>query len=177
MIGKKEDFNFRELHHKILLLTDDPENVDVMSTVFPSEIGDNGLLLYGYIDHVISSVNESESDRRLKQNINPLSEKYLKLFDDIEVRSYEFIRENSKRTHIGVIAQEVESAALKNGTLRFAGVTHDEDVDRYYVSYNDISMLHMAHYKNFLKSYEEKIQSLENEISALRDEIQNLKKF
>ena len=133
--------------------------------------------LYGYIDHVISSVNESESDRRLKQNISPLSERYLKLFDDIEVRSYEFIRENSKRTHIGVIAQDVESAALKNGTLRFAGVTHDEDVDRYYVSYNDISMLHMAHYKNFLKSYEEKIQSLENEISALRDEIQNLKKF
>ena len=130
----------------------------------------------GYFTEIFGTV-QGPSDRRLKQNINPVSERYLKLFDDIEIRSYEFIKENSKRTHVGVIAQDVESAALKNNIYRFAGVTHDEDADKYFVSYNDISMLHMAHYKNFLKSYEIEIENLKNEISTLKKEIQNLQKF
>ena len=51
MIGKKERFNFREIHQKILVLGDDPKNVAIVSKDFPYKPGDNALLLYGYIDH------------------------------------------------------------------------------------------------------------------------------
>ncbi|MBQ7864197.1 MAG: hypothetical protein IJ353_07020 [Lachnospiraceae bacterium] len=51
MIGKIEQFNFRELHHRYLLLLNDDQNIMVASKAFPHEEGDNALLLYGYIDH------------------------------------------------------------------------------------------------------------------------------
>ena len=51
MIGKIEQFNFRELHHKYLLLINDERNFMVASKAFPNHAGDNALLLYGYIDH------------------------------------------------------------------------------------------------------------------------------
>lgn len=51
MIGKIKDFNFRELHHRYLLLIDDERSVSVAAKAFPYEPGDNALLLYGYIDH------------------------------------------------------------------------------------------------------------------------------
>lgn len=51
MIGKIEEYNFRELHHRYLLLINDDRSVSVASKAFPHEEGDNALLLYGYIDH------------------------------------------------------------------------------------------------------------------------------
>lgn len=51
MIGKIEQFNFRELHHKFLLLVNDERNLMVASKAFTYHEGDNALLLYGYIDH------------------------------------------------------------------------------------------------------------------------------
>ena len=51
MIGRIEAFNFREIHHQVMLLTEDKENLMIAEKVFPHENGDNALLLYGYIDH------------------------------------------------------------------------------------------------------------------------------
>ena len=51
MIGRISQFNFREIHHQVMLLIDDPDSVIAASTMFPCVQGDNALLLYGYIDH------------------------------------------------------------------------------------------------------------------------------
>lgn len=129
----------------------------------------------GYFTDIHITNSNNLSDFRLKRNINSISNRYLSLFDDLDVVSYEFTREVTARTHIGVIAQDVDAALAKNGICNFAGVTHDEAVDKYYVSYNDISMLHMAHYKNFLKTNDARIALLESKISELEKEIQNLR--
>ena len=53
MIGTIDQFTFRELHHRYLLLFNDDRNVMVASAKFPHRAGDNALLLYGYIDHEV----------------------------------------------------------------------------------------------------------------------------
>ena len=117
-----------------------------------------------------------DSDMRLKSNISTLSPSFKDLFDRIEVKSYNFINEVSQRTHLGVIAQEVVQAIKDSNLSNLACVSYNEESDKYSVAYGEISMLHLAHYKDFLKSYTNKIASLEKEISELRKEIQNLQK-
>lgn len=53
MIGTVDQFTFRELHHRYVLLFNDDRNVMVATANFPYQEGDNALLLYGYIDHEV----------------------------------------------------------------------------------------------------------------------------
>lgn len=51
MHGTIDQFSFRQLHHRYLLLVNDNENLNVLKlTSFPHEKKDNSILLYGYID-------------------------------------------------------------------------------------------------------------------------------
>ena len=51
MHGTIDQFSFRQLHHRYLLLVNDNENLNVLKlTSFPHEEKDNAILLYGYID-------------------------------------------------------------------------------------------------------------------------------
>ena len=132
---------------------------------------------YAYFDDLTTTHQPTvDSDMRLKSNISTLSPSFKDLFDRIEVKSYNFINEVSQRTHLGVIAQEVVQAIKDSNLSNLACVSYNEESDRYSVAYGEISMLHLAHYKDFLKSYTNKIASLEKEISELRKEIQNLQK-
>ena len=51
MFGTKEDFSFRDLHHKLLAVTNDPMYMPAILKTFPNEWGDNAALVYGYIDY------------------------------------------------------------------------------------------------------------------------------
>ena len=143
-----------------------------------SHIGGNtSRWAYAYfVDLTTSNQPTVDSDIRLKSNISTLSPSFKELFDKIEVKSYNFINETSQRTHLGVIAQEVVQAIKDSNLSNLACVSYNEESDRYSVAYGEISMLHLAHYKDFLKAYTNKIASLEKEISELRKEIQNLQK-
>lgn len=66
------------------------------------------------------------SDRRLKHDINPLEERYIKLFNLLKPVSY--IMNDGERTHIGFISQDVEEAMQEVGLtdLEFAGFCKDK---------------------------------------------------
>lgn len=63
------------------------------------------------------------SDRSLKENIKPLTDKHIKFFSLLQPVSFTFIDGTSGRTHIGFISQDVEDAMTKAGLtdLDFAG--------------------------------------------------------
>lgn len=63
------------------------------------------------------------SDRNLKENIKPLTDKHIKFFSLLQPVSFTFIDGTSGRTHIGFISQDIEDAMTKAGLtdLDFAG--------------------------------------------------------
>ena len=67
----------------------------------------------------------STSDRNLKQNIEPLNNRYIQAFDLLVPVSYQFI--DGDRIHVGFIAQDVEDAFAKNKltSMDFGGVCKD----------------------------------------------------
>ena len=69
----------------------------------------------------------STSDRNLKKNIKPLSDKYIELFKLLQPVSFAFKDGDSGRTHIGFISQDVEDALDKVGltALDFSGFCKD----------------------------------------------------
>ena len=69
----------------------------------------------------------STSDRNLKKNIKPLSNKYIELFKLLQPVSFAFKDGDSGRTHIGFISQDVEDALDKVGltALDFSGFCKD----------------------------------------------------
>ena len=72
----------------------------------------------------------STSDRNLKKDIKELDENHLKFFLLLTPVSFQFIDGDSGRTHIGFIAQDVESAMAQCGltALDFAGFCKDVKV-------------------------------------------------
>ena len=65
---------------------------------------------------IVDIINTASSDRRIKKNIEPLSDSYDLLFDGLVPKRYKYVDGTSKRYHTGFVAQEVieaiESAGL-----------------------------------------------------------------
>lgn len=74
----------------------------------------------------------STSDRNLKKDIQPLTDKHLKFFTMLQPVSFKFIDGTSNRTHIGFISQDVEEAMTACGLsdLDFAGFCKDQKTER-----------------------------------------------
>ena len=74
----------------------------------------------------------STSDRNLKKDIQPLTDKHLKFFTMLQPVSFKFIDGTSGRTHIGFISQDVEEAMTACGLtdLDFAGFCKDKKTER-----------------------------------------------
>lgn len=116
------------------------------------------------------------SDYNQKKDIVLCSDNYSDIIDDLDVVTYKFIKNTSDRTHVGIIAQQVEQAVLdKNMTTQdFAGVCIDTDEDgnsTYAVRYGEISMLHLANYKRYKAKTDERIDTLENELKKLKEKL------
>ena len=71
------------------------------------------------------------SDRNVKHDIIPLSDKYLNFFTLLQPVTYRFIDGASGRIHVGFIAQDVEDAMAQSGLsdLDFAGFCKDIALD------------------------------------------------
>jgi len=71
---------------------------------------------------IITTANSS-SDARIKQDIEPLSDKYEAFFDNLTPRRFRYIDGSSGRYHTGFVAQEVVSAlhSADLDTKQFAG--------------------------------------------------------
>lgn len=64
---------------------------------------------------IVDIINTASSDRRIKKNIEPLSDSYDLLFDGLVPKRYKYIDGTSKRYHTGFVAQEVVDAIENAG--------------------------------------------------------------
>lgn len=117
----------------------------------------------------------STSDRRLKKDIEPIADKYIELFNDLQPCTFKYIdRGDEARTHIGFISQDVEENMAKHGisALEFAGFCKDENGKEedgsphydYALRYAEFIALNTA----MIKRQQTEIESLKSEIEALK---------
>ena len=125
---------------------------------------------YRWKDIYSSTAVNTGSDRSIKKDIEPLNNKYIKMFDLLEPVSYKLINGTSGRTHIGFIAQDVENAMNQVGltSLDFAGLCKDKSED----GKTDVYSLR---YGEFIPIATAKIKQLENKIIDLESTIEKLK--
>ena len=117
------------------------------------------------------------SDRRAKENIENLDERYFLLWDELQPKSYYMKADKEKRNHIGYVAQEVEEAMQKAGlTYEECGFIHKKWVEKedyegyeYSLNYDGIAVIAQAK----IKQQEERINTLEKEIAELKELIIN----
>lgn len=121
------------------------------------------------------------SDRRIKENVEDLDERYLSLIDLLVPKSYHLISDDktTRRKHIGYIAQDVEEAMLKVGlTHSDCYFLHRDWVERendyvgweYSLSYDDIAVL--VHAK--VKRQDKVVEELKNRILVLEAQVLQL---
>lgn len=152
--------------------------------------------IYGNIvqtKNLMSDGGGTASDKRIK-DIQPVSilEKDLELYDNLNPVVYKykniFEKDNYARTHIGFIAQEVESLIQKIGLnnencaliqkldiTSELGISQEEkdfysDGVKYYLNYNELHGLHVLKNQKQdqeIKELKEKIQLLETRIKQL----------
>lgn len=129
--------------------------------------------------YITGNVNSS-SDKNEKHDILDLDERYENMFMDLRPVTYmwnklsEFDNSIHDRVHCGLIAQEVNEAALKNGlsSMTFAGICRDEldtptfdgRTERWGLAYNEFTAITIK-----------MVQKSINGISQLNEEISNLK--
>ena len=114
------------------------------------------------------------SDKNLKENINNISEKYSKMFDELRPVTYKLKGETHDRLHTGFIAQEVEESmqrhAISNeefGALCFD--TDDDNIKHYSLRYSEFIALNTMEIQKLKKEVEE----LKTELKTIKEEISN----
>lgn len=107
------------------------------------------------------------SDRNLKHNINSLSDKYSNFFDSLHPVSYKFNKNQSNRTHIGLIAQEVEES------LTQAGLTSQDFGGLCYWDTKDGNKGYGLRYGEFIALCINEIQQLKKRIAELEEKNTN----
>lgn len=115
------------------------------------------------------------SDRRLKEEIKPISQKYVDMFDDLMPVSYRF--KGEEETHTGFVAQDVEAAmdkhglkyndlfALQKDLITEEGATLPKGESMYSLCYDEFIAIMAA-----------KVKQLEEEIKTLKEELHELHK-
>lgn len=124
------------------------------------------------IFYTVGSPNVS-SDRRLKNTIEDLEDKYITLCNYLSPKSYYLNHSTQHVKQIGFVAQEVEEAAEKAGlSLQDCGFIHKDYVNRddyqgyeYGLSYDAFGVLAIAK----IKQQDQVIQELRSEIEELRN--------
>lgn len=109
------------------------------------------------------------SDMNKKHSIEDPDERYLSLFDKVEIKRFIYNNGTSGRYHLGAIAQSVENAVEETGLTdkEFAGVIFDEG--SYYLRYDELNMLTALKVKSMDKKYNKIINSLRQEITELKN--------
>lgn len=123
-------------------------------------------------------VNDTQvtSDRRKKTDIEDLDERYIKLFDELDVKRFKWVDypqgeeddEPDTRYKVGLIAQDVIFAADKCGlTKDEQGFVGGSEMSHYSLDYQHISMIAIYKMKQMEKEYENRISTLEAKIDTL----------
>lgn len=112
---------------------------------------------------IYCSTNElNRSDRNIKNSIEALPEKYVRMFDLVEPKRYKLNNGTSGRFHAGFIAQEVEAAMQKCGitSQEFAGwaaAKRKDGSETYFLRYSEFIPVLWAK----VREQEERLKRLE----------------
>lgn len=113
------------------------------------------------------------SDRRLKRDIAPLDDRYIKLFNSL--KPAKFKRIDGDRVHLGFISQEVEEAMQEAGlsAMDFAGLCKDLIYGEYVYSlrYEEFISLNTLMIQNLFKLLEKQQLEIDELRKAIRKEI------
>lgn len=112
---------------------------------------------------IYCSTNElNGSDRNIKNSIEALPEKYVRMFDLVEPKRYKLNNGTSGRYHAGFVAQEVEAAMQKCGitSQEFAGwaaAKRKDGSETYFLRYSEFIPILWAK----VREQEERLKRLE----------------
>ncbi len=143
--------------------------------------------------YMMATKFNTSSDRRLKENITPINEKFEKFFMDLKPVNYNMINSDDGRLHNGFIAQEIEESMNKHAISyeEFAGLEKtrhiskdeidvpvqiledesDKDKIEYSLSYGEFTALNTHMIQKAFKIIEKqqaKIEELENIIKKMQ---------
>lgn len=112
------------------------------------------------------------SDKRNKEEINPLVDKYSMFFDNLLPVTFKYKDGTSDRLHTGFIAQDVRQALEKTqiSTQDFAGFVSSDGEDE-----NEENCFYLR-YEEFIALNTNEIQKLKRRVAILEEEITRLKR-
>lgn len=129
-----------------------------------------------------SKIKKNLSDKRLKENIKDLDDKFIQLYDKLNPKQFSFHDDipTTKGKHFGLIAQDVMSAidecGIDNSNLRLVWrnkVDEEANEDKYINDYTlqmDYDELHALHIK-YSQHLNDKIDMLEKRVAELEKTI------
>lgn len=113
---------------------------------------------------IYCSTNElNGSDRNIKNSIEALPEKYVRMFDLVEPRRYKLNSGTSGRFHTGFIAQEVEDA------MRACGINSQEFAGWARAKREDGSETYFLRYSEFIPILWAKVREQEERLKRLEE--------
>lgn len=113
---------------------------------------------------IYCSTNElNGSDRNIKNSIEALPEKYVRMFDLVEPKRYKLNSGTSGRYHAGFIAQEVEAAMQK------CGITSQEFAGWAAAKRKDGSETYFLRYSEFIPVLWAKVREQEERLKRLEE--------
>ena len=151
-------------YHASIEVDGNSEEVQIKGDVIPNSDALYNLGSRNFVwDAIYCSTNElNGSDRNIKNSIEALPEKYVRMFELIEPKRYKLNSGTSGRFHTGFIAQEVEDAMRACGinSQEFAGwarATREDGSETYFLRYSEFIPILWAK----VREQEERLKRLE----------------
>lgn len=154
----------RNKYHASIEVDGNSEEVQIKGDVIPNADDVYNLGSPNFVwSAIYCSTNElNGSDRNIKNSIEALPEKYVRMFELIEPKRYKLNNGTSGRYHAGFIAQEVEAAMQKCGitSQEFAGwaaAKREDGSETYFLRYSEFIPVLWAK----VREQEERLKRLE----------------
>ena len=154
----------RNKYHASIEVDGNSEEVQIKGDVIPNADDVYNLGSPNFVwSAIYCSTNElNGSDRNIKNSIEALPEKYVRMFELIEPKRYKLNSGTSGRFHTGFIAQEVEAAMQKCGitSQEFAGwaaAKREDGSETYFLRYSEFIPVLWAK----VREQEERLKRLE----------------
>ena len=151
-------------YHASIEVDGNSEEVQIKGDVIPNADDVYNLGSPNFVwSAIYCSTNElNGSDRNIKNSIEALPEKYVRMFELIEPKRYKLNSGTSGRFHTGFIAQEVEAAMQKCGitSQEFAGwaaAKREDGSETYFLRYSEFIPILWAK----VREQEERLKRLE----------------
>ena len=151
-------------YHASIEVDGNSEEVQIKGDVIPNSDALYNLGSRNFVwDAIYCSTNElNGSDRNIKNSIEALPEKYVRMFELVEPKRYKLNSGTSGRFHTGFIAQEVEDAMRACGieSKEFAGwaaAKREDGNETYFLRYSEFIPILWAK----VREQEERLKRLE----------------